>query len=83
VRVVKDVLVSTLVVYDTLRVVKVTISMVDAGVSAHRGTSNSISNCCLLFKRFSRGDRRALGAAAFVGPGMQVRVVVVVEMMFL
>ena len=75
-----EVLVSVLVVREVETAVEVTISIVVAGVPAHRGISYSATNC--LFSRApSRGDRRAL--ALLVAPGMQLSIVVVVEMTFL
>jgi hypothetical protein len=79
--------VSVLVVRDVESVVEVTIVMYDAGVLAQRGISKA-TTCALLTLNpaaaFSRGDRCTLARVEVTGAGgMQLSVVVTVEMMFL
>lgn len=75
-----EVLVSVLVTCEVVTVVEVTMLTVETGVFWHRGISYWATTC--LFSQISsRGDRRTLGL--LVAPGMQLKVVVVVETMFL
>lgn len=76
--------VSVLVVLVVETVVEVTIVMYEAGVLAQRGISYSITTALLTAAAAaSRGDRCIFAAAGVVAGGMQLNVVVTVEMTFL